>query len=593
MDDDIVGVLVFNYDISAIEKITESVYGLGDKGEIILLTQSNYAINSLNKKEDKDFIDLGDDFVSDLKKQIEEGEPNPWERIDDYAGDFSITTLNKLNNFDWYLLVEVDYYEMLQPVYLILALELAVMLIITIIGGIGAGRIAKKVAEPLEELADNVQLVTKGELTKKVKINSRDEIGTLSGQIDQMAEALMLSQKNVDKKVKQQTEELSEQRENLRNQQLALMNILEDVNDEKDEIDRQRSKLDIILEGIGDGVFAVDKDFIITRFNKVATQLTGFTAKEAVGKKFDEILEFRKEKDDSLYYDFIFDAVKKGDIQTMANHTYVVRKDSSTLAVADSAAPIIDDEGNVSGCVVVFRDVAKEREVNKMKDEFISVASHQLRTPLTGVKWFLQILSKEEDGKLSTKQREYIMNVYNSNERMIKLVDDLLSVSRIDTGRKFDIKKKKINLVEVLNNTIRIQSVIAKVRDIEIICQKSCPTKLVVNADADKLMEVFSNILSNAIKYSKDKGKVMIGYKEEKESYVFSIRDNGLGIPEEQQDKVFSKFFRAENVKKHQVGGTGLGLYIAQSIIDAHGGDIWFESKESKGTTFYIKIKKA
>lgn len=592
VENEVEGVLLANYNVEGFEAITLSTDGLEENGEIFIFTDKKYAITKLQKSEEYDIIPLGEDFCSDCESLIESNEEILLTGLD-YSGTNVMYTVLKVGDTDWYLFVQMDYLEVLTPIFQIILLELAIFILILIMSRRGAKRISDSIAKPIEELTENVGLVTKGNWEKKVATDSKDEIGILSRDIDKMTGAILKSQREVEKKVKIQTEALSLQEENLRKQQLALLNILEDVAFEKEEIDKERSKLDIILGGIGDGVFVVDKDYVITRFNKVAEEITGFSAKEAIGKKCKDILIFRKEKDDSLYYDFIHKAIKDGKTQNMANHTYLVRKDDSHVQVADSAAPVFDEQGKVAGCVVVFRDVTKEREINDVKDEFVSVASHQLRTPLTGIKWFLQILTKEEKGKLNKDQKTYIKNIYDSNERMIKLVDDLLSVSRIDTGKKFDIRKKKINIVSTVQNIINIQSVIARKREIEVICQKSCPTEMMVNVDESKISEVFANVLSNAVKYSKAKGKVNISVKKEKEAYVFAIKDNGLGIPKAQQKQIFEKFFRAENVKKHQVGGNGLGLYIAKSIMLAHDGDIWFESKEGKGTTFFIKIKKA
>lgn len=592
-ENEIKGVLITYINIDSIEEITMATESLGKNGEIILFNEQNYAINRLRENESKDLVPLGEDFASELKELLASDKEKPFIETLDYSGTNTVATITKIEGADWYLLVQMDYIDMLNPIFLIIALQVLVIIFVVILGRIGSKRIANKIAVPIEELTDNVNVVIKGDFAKKVVIDSPDEVGTLSKDIDNMTQVIIDSQKDLDMKIASQTKLLAQQREQLSRQQLALLNILEDVKDEKEEIDRQRNKLDIILDGIGDGVFAVDKDFVITRFNGVATQITGFSQEEVVGKKCRDILQFRRESDDSLYYDFIINAIEKGKIQNMANHTYVVRKDGSKVAVADSAAPIKNEDGEVLGCVVVFRDVTIEREVNKMKDEFVSVASHQLRTPLTGIKWYLQLLSKEDKGELAQEQREYIKAIYDSNERMIKLVDDLLSVSRIDTGRKFEIRKKKVNIVQEFKMVIDRYTVIARQRGIKIVCQKDCPTKLMVNADPDKLSEVFANIVSNAVKYSKDKGKVEISVSEEKEDYVFAVKDSGLGIPKDQQDKIFEKFFRAENVKKHQVEGNGLGLYIARSIIEAHNGKIWFKSQKDKGTTFYISIPKA
>ena len=586
------GILVVYQDFSSIDSILYCENCLGKESEAYLVDSNNYALTELKDLGNDDLYPLDAELYSEVKASVDEQEEKIFFVTSDYSGQKVALTASKLSNLDWYLIMQIDYQEVLKFVYLFVTIELALVTLLLLMSRIGSKRIAKSVSEPIESLTDEVQIVASGDFKKKVSTSTKDEVGILSKEIDNMASQIIKSRRDIDKKVEAQTKELALQREKLRRQQLALLNILEDESEDKRDMEEQRNKLDIILEGIGDGVFAMDKEGTITRFNKVASDISGFESRDVVGKNFKDVLIFRREKDDSLYYDFIEKALKEKKVQNMANHTYLEKKDGTHVAVADSAAPILDPDKKLLGCVVVFRDVTKENEINDMKDEFVSVASHQLRTPLTGIKWYLQLLLKKETGKLNSNQTNFIRSIYDSNERMIKLVDDLLSVSRIDTGKKFEVKKKKVNIVGSFKNVIKTQSVIARKRDVEIKCQKNCPNSIVIRADEDKLVEVFSNVISNAVKYSKTGGKVDVSVKNQKDAYVFAVKDYGLGIPKSVQGKIFEKFFRADNVKKHQVGGNGLGLYIAKSIMLAHGGDIWFESKVNKSTTFFIKVPK-
>ena len=173
---------------------------------------------------------------------------------------------------------------------------------------------------------------------------------------------------------------------------------------------------------------------------------------------------------------------------------------------------------------------------------------------------------------------------------MITLINDLLNVSRIETGKNFEIVRKKADLAALLREIIKDQEAIAEKKGIKIICDKNCPKKIILDIDSDKIRQVFQNLLSNAIKYSPENSKVFFGHKKGEKSEIFSIKDSGLGIPKDQQKRIFEKFFRASNVLMTQAEGTGLGLYIVKSIVEGHGGKVWFESEEKKGATFFVEL---
>jgi PAS domain S-box-containing protein len=365
-------------------------------------------------------------------------------------------------------------------------------------------------------------------------------------------------------------------------------------NEVKKQIDlthNAKERLEAILENIGDGVFVIDRSYKITMINRVACELCGYLKKDKIiGSYYGDVLKFIYEKNRKVNSDFIERAMG-GKLSEMSNHTLLIRKDKTEFPVDDSASPIKDKNGNVVGCVVVFRDVTKERKIDKLKTEFVSVASHQLRTPLTGIKWFLEILLSEKAGKLNAKQKDFIAQIDSSNERMIDLVSDLLSVSRIETGKKFSIVKKKIDIIKVINSVLSDVIALAKERRVKVIgCGVANHQKLMVMADSDHIRQVFNNLITNAIKYSKKGGVVELGCNYGAKKVEFFIKDSGVGIPASQQKQVFDKFFRANNIITKETSGTGLGLYISKAIVNGHGGKIWFKSTENRGTTFYFSI---
>jgi signal transduction histidine kinase len=236
----------------------------------------------------------------------------------------------------------------------------------------------------------------------------------------------------------------------------------------------------------------------------------------------------------------------------------------------------------------IIHGIENIAKANKMKSEFVTIASHQLKTPLSQINWELEILlSKNKEG-LSEKQLEIIKTISQSHETMKRLVNDLLDVARIDQGRLV-LNKEKVNILEIFEKVIEENSLLAKASNVEInfIRPENVPEIL---ADKKRLLVVVDNLISNAVKYIEKKGFVEVKLEfDEKEVFV-SIKDNGVGIPDNQQDKVFEKFFRSNNAVKYQTEGTGLGLYISKNIIEQSGGELWFKSIEGIGSDFFFSL---
>lgn len=238
--------------------------------------------------------------------------------------------------------------------------------------------------------------------------------------------------------------------------------------------------------------------------------------------------------------------------------------------------------------VNIFEQLVK---VNKLKSEFISVASHQLRAPLASLKWTLSILLQNERDLTPDKRMEYISIIKNSNDRMIKLVNDLLDVSRIETKTLELPFKKEFSIVKTIQTVINELTPLAKASNITINAEFA-PNLPKLKGDEERIALVAQNLLDNAIKYTKKKGEIFIKADlESNQKYVkVSVIDQGVGIPQNQQGQIFQKFFRSDNIMKHQVIGTGLGLFIAKAVIENHKGKIGFSSKEGQGSTFWFTL---
>lgn len=394
------------------------------------------------------------------------------------------------------------------------------------------------------------------------------------------------SLKNSLQKVAGKNKELEESRE-------AIMDIVNQIDKEKDKVFEQREKLRIILNSIGDGVVVMDIHRRIILLNRSTEEISGYSRKELLGQNYSQILRLMSEnKEKTGYINFISEIYDKGVVSTGHDNGYILKRDGEKIPVSFSASPIKNMSGKVIGSVVVFRDTSKEKEIDRMKTEFVSVASHQLRTPLTGIKWYTELLGSEGNENLSNEQRVFIKNIEENADRMIDLVNDLLDVSRIDMGKKFSIEKESVNLIQLLKDVIIQLSQYAKVKDIRIEILDKLPNQVNILADPKKISQVFYNILSNAVKYSPEKSIVKVKVEDKNGSIIFSAEDNGVGIPESEKNKIFTKFFRAKNVSNGSYDGTGLGLYIVKAIVEGHNGKVWFESRDGEGTTFYVELPK-
>lgn len=236
----------------------------------------------------------------------------------------------------------------------------------------------------------------------------------------------------------------------------------------------------------------------------------------------------------------------------------------------------------------IIKNIEEIAKANKMKTEFVSIASHQLKTPLSEINWELELLLKRHQEGLNGRQKEIMESIANSNARMTRLVNDLLDVARIDQGRLAMVKEwvdmGKLAQEVMDNNKILAESANVK---ISIAMPKALPK---IAVDKRRITVVLDNLISNGIKYIRDKGNVKIGIEHQSNEIVVCVADDGVGIPKSQQDKVFQKFFRSDNVVKNQTEGTGLGLYIAKNIVEQSGGRMWFESKEEEGTLFWFSL---
>ena len=355
-----------------------------------------------------------------------------------------------------------------------------------------------------------------------------------------------------------------------------------------DEEKRKEAKDQALLNSIGEGIVVTDKNGNIELINQAAENMVGWKMSEIVGRKWYEIAPLLDEMGAPIPSEKRATQRVFLEGKTISNAKYYyVRRDKSVFPVATTAAPVILG-GKTIGVIAVFRDITHEKDVDKAKSEFVSLASHQLRTPLSAIKWFAEMLSNGDAGPLNVAQLEYVSNIYNSNERLIDMVNGLLNITRVESGRII-IDPVPTDLKELVNQvTADLQKKIHE-RHQKLVISVN-PDLPKIKIDPKLISQVYLNLISNAIKYTPENGEVSIFISRSETEIISQVNDSGYGIPKDQQQKIFQKFYRASNAVKFEPDGTGLGLYLARAIVESSGGKIWFTSEENRGATFWFSL---
>lgn len=358
-------------------------------------------------------------------------------------------------------------------------------------------------------------------------------------------------------------------------------------------------KFMLAVQDASDTIVITDNHGKIAYANQAAARNTGFSFNEMRGKT--PALWIAAE--DNRYSEKIWHDLEKH--QTIKLSEYKNKSKNGRQYISEvHISPIADENAKDSMFFVwIERDITKAKEVDQAKTEFVSLASHQLKTPLSAINWYTEALLNGDMGEISAKQEEYLKEIYGGSQRMVDLVNSLLNVSRLELGT-FIVEPEPLNLNDIMVDVLKELKV--QIDKKQIIIEENYDHNLpVLKVDPKLTRIVFQNLMSNAVKYTPDEGKVSVSIcidctEKPAKNVKITVKDNGYGIPVDQQDKIFTKLFRADNVKKMESEGTGLGVYIAKQIIDHAGGHIWFKSpnsakatlgkEENKGTTFFVTI---
>lgn len=345
------------------------------------------------------------------------------------------------------------------------------------------------------------------------------------------------------------------------------------------------SFLSSIVESADDAIIGKTLDGRITSWNKGAERLFGYSRDEVIGQS--AAIIFPPElKDD---FAKILAQIKKGE---HIEHYRTVRMDNKgrRIPVSISVSPVTDEKGVIIGAASIDRDNTSEMELDRLKDEFISLTSHALRTPLSAIKGLISMIYQGDYGPLNKNLEKPLANISLSTERLIQLVNDLLNISRVQTG-KLEFVLTNFSLPGTVEKVIKQLEPLAKQNNLVLnFVQQNVPD---VQADIEKTEDILNNLLSNAIKFT-NKGGIEVSLKIEGELIIVRVKDSGIGISEKDQTKLFQRFQQITNVTSKQTTGTGLGLYLSKMLANKMGGDVWLDNSEiKKGSTFALSLPKS
>jgi PAS domain S-box-containing protein len=332
----------------------------------------------------------------------------------------------------------------------------------------------------------------------------------------------------------------------------------------------EKERSEAILANIADGIVAVDRDGNIVLWNATAEQISGVPAAEALGRRVSRVLQ----RD-----------LAAGEGDPPGERSLSIQRGDKEVWLSVSEAVMLDANGTIAGRVFAFRDVSSERVVEQMKSDFVATVSHELRTPLTSIYGFAETLLRGDVEFSEAERSTFLGYIASESGRLINIVDDLLSVARLETGT-LHLNSEEIDIGAIAGEVVaRVQEHAERWEfDLDIPA-----TGVIVEADREKLSQVLLNLVDNAVKFSPEGGRISISALRRPESAEVRVSDQGVGIPRADQQRIFSKFYRAESTGPG-VQGTGLGLFLARGLLLAMGGKIWVESKEGQGSTFVFEL---
>jgi signal transduction histidine kinase len=350
------------------------------------------------------------------------------------------------------------------------------------------------------------------------------------------------------------------------------------------DLERLANVLRAVLDSTVDGILLTDVDGNVQLANRPLVHMTRDLGMSFDGTVVDRLLSVADRMGDRDAYRAAMERLRANPNESTFNE---FEDTVSGRVFQGFTAPVLDDRGGFLGRVWTLREVTQQRELDRLKDEFVATVSHELRTPLTSMMGFLEMIREGEAGQLTEEQKRFLAIVYRSSERLQRLVGDLLFVARLDANG-LQLQFAEVRVEDVAQDIVESNAALARSRELTLKAELGdVPT---VWADRERLAQLLGNLVSNAIKFTPPSGTITVRTFERDSEAVIEVEDTGIGIPEGEQERLFQRFFRSSTATEQAIPGTGLGLVISKAIAEAHGGSIAVRSDAGAGTTFTVRL---
>ncbi len=560
-----IGVIGVQYNPEEFLRALLSAPGIGDTGEVVLGTKSGERISIVSGREKTGLqygLDVGS-FREGLQADIPiAGALSMSEGVTvgyDYDGRRVLAAYSGIPALDWGLVVKVEHDEAMRGVVSLSLIMVAISALLIALSAVIARVFARKLSEPIITLSEHMSQLGPQHWQMKRMLTTGDEVEFLESVAVDMARRLRRTYEHMEDEIADRTAELKE----------------------------QYIKDRAILQSIDYGVVIISPNGVVTDANTAALDFLRCTKQVCTGKQAEDVLDIQvKHAKKKVLHPVTATLKTKKPVRSSPDMRFsIMRTDDILSPVMLSCVPLMDGQ-KLLGAILVFQDATEQRRVDYLKSEFISLASHQLRTPLSAIQWYIELFKDEK--KISDTQQDYLNEMSFASHRMTGLIDALLHAARLETG-DIEPQTSMVNVTELLAEMSDELRAMGKQKSIA--CTVKLPQKkMLVETDSVLLHVVFKNLFSNAIKYTEKNGAVGVAMKEVKNGVEITVSDTGIGIPKNEQKRLFERLFRASNVKKMDTDGNGLGLYITKMIIDSLGGEVKLNSVEKKGTQVVVTI---
>ena len=350
------------------------------------------------------------------------------------------------------------------------------------------------------------------------------------------------------------------------------------------EIIEEKEELEHVIESVYAGIVMVHQNGRVMQMNSSARAMFGVDQNERLTGDYVTLI-----KNDAVQQIIAKSLEEADELQEEITLMPPGEEDNERIYQVQTALVRGEDQ-SVMGIVAIFNDITEIRSIERMKTAFVSTVSHELRTPLTSIKGFICTLLQDVDGFYDAETvHEFYVIIDQECDRLTRLISDLLNVSRIEAGRALDLNPGPVNLPDVVSKVVAAQKSYTNKHEFSVQLEDDLPT---IVADNDKVDQILTNLTNNAVKYSPKGGTITVSGKQSNGVIQMAVTDQGMGIPKEHIEKLFDRFHRIDNRDTRKVGGTGIGLYLVKHLVEAHGGRIWVESEEGKGSSFIFELPK-